>query len=255
MLIVDAFNVLHAAPQADPRLAGLTLDGLAKLIASGRHGSLECVLVCDGTGGGMARGVDPSGVLGSVVRQGGGRGGGGVRMWFAGPGRDADSAIEGLLDEQERKRAAHRCTVVSSDKRLKSAAAGARAKWMSSQALVKQLVQDAARAKAREVDRTGGKPAIVNEGLDPDSTAYWMRTFGYGPPGAGGPRPAAPRVAPTVTPTKPVSPAAPVPPKAQAQSRRPPEPLWQEWGAWIDPDDLDMEKWIKGVTPRRGGRS
>lgn len=53
MVLVDAFNVLHAVPLADARLAGLTLDGLATLIGVvGRLRTEGVVLVCDGTAGG-----------------------------------------------------------------------------------------------------------------------------------------------------------------------------------------------------------
>lgn len=230
VLIIDTFNVLHAAPEADPRLGGLTLDGLARMLAAGRYGSLECVLVCDGTGGGKAREVDSSGVLL-----------GNVRARFAGPGRDADTAIEDLLDEEERKRTAHRCTVVSSDKRLKAAAAGVRARWMSSHELVKQLVDDALRAQKHEADRTGHKPAGVNQGLDADSAAYWLRTFGFAP-GTSKPR----------TPPGPAGPASAASsgPATPTPEQRLAEQIRQEWGERVDPDDLNMGKWLDGGAGR-----
>jgi predicted RNA-binding protein with PIN domain len=271
MLIVDTFNVLHAVPQVAPRageLGGATIDGLARLIATGRWRSTEALLVCDGTGGGRARTGAAWGMGGVLV--------GRVRAVFAGPGKDADSSIEALLEDQEHRGAAHRCTVVSSDKRVKAAAAGVgvkqgRARWMSSQAFIVQLMEDAARAYRRDEQRSASLGRAGAEGLDPDSVAYWLAAFGFGGSGRGltrdpsllaRPRAARPEVS-VATPDPPV-------PARRGKGGMPRagegrgdagaggsggvgpeildllEQIRQVWGPGVQPDDLDMEKWLGG---------
>lgn len=228
VLIVDAFNVVHAAPATDPRLGGLSIESLCALIAGSRWrsgGDDRAVLVVDGTGGGLAGRLPPDHHLQ------------GVRVQFAGPGKDADSAIELLLDDQERKRAAHRCTVVSSDKRLKAAAAGVRAKWMSSTDFLKTLVDDADRTLTERRRRTGGKPERVAQsgetGLGSDEAAFWLREFGLAPQS----RPPGARSGARVDDR----------PGTMSEAEKLSRQIAQEWGETVSPDDLDMGKLLKGT--------
>lgn len=232
MIIVDTFNVLHAARGVDVRLGGLTVESFEALLVDSRFRGEAIVLVLDGTGGGLA---------GSGWAGGGG--GGGVKRVFAGPGRDADSMIERMLDEQERLGAAHRCTVVSSDRRLKVAAAGVRARWMSSGDFIRAILDDAIRqqsnARRDSGDRSG---AAAREGLDPDSTRHWLREFGLdGSPGSPESGPPA-RVQPSGT-------MPDVPPNVL-----PVDPLLcealDEWSGRLSLDDLDMAKWLKDEHER-----
>ena len=216
MVLVDAFNVLHAAALADARLAGLTLEGLASLIGVvGRLQAEGVVLVCDGTAGGRGWRT------GQEVAPG-------VTVHLAGPGQDADSVIEArLLDWERVGRGGKggkggkggRCTVVSSDRRLIAAAAGVaggRARCVSSRDFIRALARDLERLERAARERDGGRPALgARDGLDADTAAYWLGEFGFDGGGA--------------------SPAG-----------------GEEWGARIDPDDLDMGKWLGEDEDRNG---
>lgn len=225
MLIVDAFNVLHAVSAAEPRLSGLTLEGLAALIGvcggavGGRFRSAGVVLVCDGTAGGRGWRTGQE-----LAR--------GVRVHLAGPGQDADSLIERMLMDAERRgwaggSASGRAgggaiLVVSSDRRVQAAAvgmAGGRAKWMSSGDFVRLLAAETVKHEKRRRDKSGDRPPLgAGETLDKDTAAYWLREFGYAD-GSG----------------------------SAKQPERPHAAGDQEWGEGVRADDLDMEKWLKGL--------
>lgn len=167
MLLVDVFNVVHAVPKAAPELGGISIDGLVPLINAGRFSGEPVWLVCDGTGGGRARWND-------------GAAHGNVRMMFAGPGNDADSLIERILDELERSGRLGGVVVVSSDRRVQAAAVGVRVRWMNSEQFVRLLVDDAAKAERDRQRGTGGRPSFATrESLDQEATAAWMREFGF----------------------------------------------------------------------------
>lgn len=185
MLIVDAFNVVHAAPATAPELLPFGLDRLVEMAGGGRFAGVPVWIVCDGTAGGRSR----SGGGGSGGELPAGRSGSGVRVLFAGPGKDADSLIENLLDELERSGKAHAVTVVSSDRRVQQAAVGVRARRLTSREFLVALVEDARAASAKTARRTGGKPEFaVRDGLDTASAEAWMKEFGVGT----APNPAAP---------------------------------------------------------------
>ena len=204
MYLVDAFNVLHALPKAEPRLAGLTLDGLASLIGVvGRFRGEGVVLVCDGTAGGRGWRTGEQVAPGVVVH-------------LAGPGRDADSVIEERLVEWERLSRTERCTVVSNDRRVVAAAvgvAGGRAGAMSSDEFLRTFASEVDKLNRGAGERAGGRTDLgARERLDSDAAAYWLREFGLWPQ----------------------------PPKRE------------EWGGEIDPDDLDMGKWLGEPEDRNG---
>ena len=168
MLIVDVMNVIHAAGDVDPRLGGLGPLGLARLVEGSRFSGEGVILVCDGTGGGLARSVgqvDPNGPME----------GPGVRWAFAGPGRDADSLIQRILDSLERGGRVGGVKVVSDDKGVLAAAVGARAKRMRSGPFVRALVEDSAKGRGAG---SGAKPMP-----DPAASHAWLREFGLGPAG------------------------------------------------------------------------
>lgn len=119
--------------------------------------------------------------------------------------------IEARLVDWERAGGRRRCTVVSSDRRLIAAAAGVaggRARCVSSRDFIRALARDLEKLERAARERDGGRAALgAREGLDADSAAYWLREFGF----AAG---------------------------SDAHGRG------EEWGAKIDPDDLDMGKWL-----------
>lgn len=211
MLMVDGYNVLHAAGTVHEGLGGLSLPGLLGLIESSRWAGGPVLVVCDGTGRGTGIGMEQT------------RPDAPVRVVFAGPGKDADAAIERLVIEEERRGRAGRVVVVSSDKGVLASAigpVGAKAKRMTSEQFVRALVEDAARA--------GGKGALGKprgEALGESDVKEWVRRFGLegdasqasrGEPRGGDPKSSGSESGGT-----------------------------QDWPDGIDPDDLDMGKWLK----------
>lgn len=223
MLIVDVFNVVHAAASARHPLHPLSPHRLFDLVALGRYRSAPAWLVCDGTAGGLARSTDrPSGLADAP----------GPRFLFAGPGQDADSLIEALLDRLHAAGRAHVALVVSSDRRVQQAAVGVRARWAASPAFLELLTQDARRAAAHERLRTGDRPDFAaRDALDRDSVAHWLRAFG-------------------------VAPDAPPPAQKPGQPARPASPSGEPE---LDPQLLaDIEDWARSLDsvdppPGRGG--
>lgn len=225
VLIIDAYNVLHAAPRVDPGFNGLTLPGLVRLVQASRF-QAGVVLVCDGTG--TRTGLDDSHTHPEAP----------VRVVFAGPGKDADAAIARLVIEEERTGRAGAVTVVSSDKGVLASAIGPfgpKARRMTSEQFMRTVLDDAARSSSFG----GGTVELARPTLDAESAARWMREFGIDPDA----RPTQPSVTPFNSPTK---------PEGEGQAKRPPdsesratkEPV-QDWPEGIDPDDLDMRKWLK----------
>src|SRR5690606_36987961 len=98
-LLIDAYNVLHVTGVLAPEHAGPDLADLADLISRSRWSHLTTRLVCDGAGLGT---LDLPGKIEAV---------------FAGPGGDADSLIETLLQRDSAPRSVR---VVSSDRRLRT---------------------------------------------------------------------------------------------------------------------------------------
>jgi hypothetical protein len=185
MVILDAYNVLHAGPGAG--VGHLALSRLRQWIAASRYASDHVVLVLDGTGSGdtLKSSADPGLDLASKPT--------GITEIHAGPGRDADSVIESLLEREDRLGRGRRALVVSSDKRVRAAATAARSKVMASDIFLGKLVEDLHKAHARREDQTGGRPDFAQDGgMDPGRTDYWLQEFGLTGDAAapGRPRPA-----------------------------------------------------------------
>jgi len=158
MVIVDAYNVLMAEGTG-----GLDLPDLEALAGRSRYAKRGVVLVCDGTAKGGSGGL----------RRAAGGVGAGVRVVAAGPGRDADSLIEAML---ERDSAPKRVTVVSDDRRLRRAARRVRASWMGSRAFVDRIRRDAGAKGPAPL------PAFATEvPLDRGAVGHWLREFGVAP--------------------------------------------------------------------------
>jgi predicted RNA-binding protein with PIN domain len=233
VLIIDGYNVVHAAAMVDPRLGTLSVARLCAMLAGGRYAGGPVLVVCDGTGG---RAGVPEELAGPEAP---------IRVVFAGPGKDADSAIERLLEELEHRGRARGCTVVSSDRRVQAAAQGVRGggcRRMSSEALVRELLDDLARAQSRERARGSGKPAPAREGLDEGATAYWLAQFGVQGDGrAAKPteKPREPEAAPGARPE-----GGSAGPSAGSGDDDLLRQALQEWGDRLDPADLDTGKWL-----------
>ncbi|MFG0274374.1 MAG: NYN domain-containing protein [Phycisphaerales bacterium] len=228
MLLVDAYNALHVTGVLPPDLAGPDVRGLADLVARSRWRSAGAVLVCDGPGPGGPRRLRP--IVGAAIE-----------IRYAGAGRDADSLIELLL---ERHSAPRRVTVVSSDNRLKAAAKRRKARWMPSEAFLHRLAAD-----ARRPDRRGPDPRRAAEQavpLDPGSVENWIRAFGLSPADLARKARESPRVQqPRSGARPPAAPPASTPPPADDEASLLREAM-REWPGRIDPDDLDMRRWLDG---------
>ncbi|MEM0984446.1 MAG: NYN domain-containing protein [Planctomycetota bacterium] len=256
--MIDAYNVLHQTGILPPRLAGLDVPGLVRLIGRSRYSRRELTLVCDGgTGTGS-----------SGLRMGR------ARVLFSGREEEADDLIERLID-----RYGHGGTldVVSSDRRLRKAARKNGADSITREVFLQQLVEDEYAPPRQKL------PAFVHEvPLDPYSVAHWLREFGI----------AEPPPEPPTKPTPPPKPAKKPKPKdaaggtpsawgerlqielpevpARPEPEPTPEPVLdlsaeqaspaleldpilrralEEWRGRLSADDLDTGKWIDGVTP------
>ena len=155
VLIVDTYNVLGVTGVLPPDLAGLDAGGLAALVGRSRWRRGGCVLVCDGTGGGVQRG-------------GGYEDHAGVRVVYAGPGRDADGHIRRLVLESSAPR---RLTVVSSDRAVQRSARVRRCRVVDSPTFLRGLVRDVGGADTKVVRRPQGVKGR-------DQTLAWMAELG-----------------------------------------------------------------------------
>ncbi len=225
MLLIDAWNLLHAAATRPEPLADIDdLPSLVALLARTRWAGTKTTLVCDGPRPGSGHGAPSATMIAET------------RILYTGSTLEADDRIEQILASSS---FARRITVVSSDKRLRRAAQRARAQWMSSQTFCKQIERDLARSQHEPL------PAFVHEiPLGPAAVEHWMRQFGlpddWGPTIAPAP--------PQETPTPPAPPApddephTPPPEPLDPETRR----LFDDYG--IDEADLDMNTHLPDDT-------
>lgn len=167
VLLVDTYNVLQTSGVLPSHLAGIELDGLARLLTASRYARGRRVLVCDGrphSAALMNRAGKPlERDRGRLVLHG-------SEVLFAGAGNEADAVIERLLEVDS---APGRLTVVSSDRRVRRAAGRAGSKVLGSGEFLEQLAADHARPP-READ-----PPWADEiPLDAYSINVWMRELG-----------------------------------------------------------------------------
>ena len=249
MLIVDTYNVLHhpLAHRELPHDAGAA--ELAALIAAGRHRRSRAVLVCDSMPRNMGPMAHRCAELRFQVEH--------AELIYAGPGRDADSLIERLIEAEHAPR---RMSVVSSDRRLQKAARRRRARVIPSDDFLRSLIRDVDRGKSRWL-----RPAFTTEvPLSPGAIRYWKDLFRIDeadlPPEAVEPRQAPasstlpderpkPKAKPSPKP-RPESKPEPAP-KPATKAEPDPEPIdpilleaLREWRGRLSLDDLDMTKWL-----------
>jgi hypothetical protein len=184
LLLVDSYNVLHAAGSVDPALADLSLADLLDLIGGSRYRSSRCWLVCDGRLSraaaallqGRAAGRLEADIPGSSrvqLQDWKGLPAGG-ELWFSGADLEADDVIERLLaGPGGEPKAASGLVVVSSDRRLIRAARRAGAQVIESREFVAAIWAD------RRAVRPAPLPAFATDiPLDRYSVAHWLREFG-----------------------------------------------------------------------------
>lgn len=238
-LLVDTYNVLHVTGVLPPDLAGLDVEGLARLLAESRWRRERIVLVCDGLPG-RGRSSSPMALAGAEVV-------------FAGLRSDADTVIESML---ARDSAPRRLTVISSDRRVQAAAKRRRAGALPSEAFLRMLAEDVA------VRRDPAPPSPREQvPLGDHAIAHWLQVFGFDAKAvlaragrasierAGVVR----RKETTSAPSKPVRAPESAPPQVLTPPEAAPDPLvddaLREWADRFDPSELDMRKWVRGVDP------
>lgn len=171
MLILDTYNILHAARTAGVgHVNGTTLK---QWITASRFASEHTILVFDGNSGSITlrHPSEPGVAIPSRAA--------GISELHAGAGSEADAVIEAILEHEDRLGRGRLAVVVSSDNRVRAAARAARARAIGSAAFLRTLVEDLRKQHDRERDQTGGRPAhATDEGADSGRTEYWLRAFG-----------------------------------------------------------------------------
>ncbi|MEO0963716.1 MAG: NYN domain-containing protein [Planctomycetota bacterium] len=152
MLLIDAYNVLHATMPAV--LAGLDEAGLCVALKRSAYRLHRAVVVCDGR-------VKPLGPDASPVD--------GVDLVYSGSVRSADDVI---IERIEGSDAPRRLIVVSTDRQIRAAARKRRCVSVTSDAFVARL--------AETLDRRPPPPrdAKPQGRLSDDQVQRWLRHFG-----------------------------------------------------------------------------
>ncbi|MFI4896422.1 MAG: hypothetical protein ACIARR_01195 [Phycisphaerales bacterium JB059] len=202
MLLIDAYNVLHAQWALPPEGRGMDVPALVGLVGRSRYADRRLRVVCDGRPGPQwpqsSLLETHSGLIWARV--------GRAEVVFAGPDLEAEDVIEDVLDRAK----GLSVLLVSSDRRLVRAAGQAGADQVGNGTFLRQLWAD---LNARP---GGDRPAFVSEvPLDRYSVAHWMREFGYDPGATQDPAPSQPPAPPAPTP----APPSPTPPN-RSPSRR-----------------------------------
>ncbi len=246
VILVDAYNVLHTQGVLPPRLAGIEVQGLVRLIQRSRFAGRRLTIVCDGTDSGGRSGMDALD---------------GASVHYSGPHSEADAVIERLLESAS---AARTWTVISSDRRVQRAARRARADVLDSRTFLEQLVADESHKR-----KDGLPPFATEVPLDRYSVAHWLEEFGLDPSSVLQPRTAA---GARLTPPHPIKarspdPAAnPLPQQIPSSVPQITDPFLiraaQDPAARLVLGELDMSLWmppsgtpIKDPGPRSSERS
>lgn len=259
MLIIDAYNVLHANGVLPPHLAGIDLPGLIQLLSTSRYARRRITLVCDGGTPGLRSGARIEGVC----------------VLYSGHTAEADDLIETLLEKYHR---GNPLEMVSSDRRLRKAARRVGAGVIRSDDFLARLTEDEAKPKSLH-----GNALRRQVPLDAYSVRAWCREFGVPEspvPAATGTAIPAPRQAKPKKPRRqrppterepalgqpldvrlPVSEPSPDRADAPAASSRTDDPAGldeidplvlralEEWRDRLDLDDLDMRRWMPDADP------
>lgn len=165
MVVVDTYNVLHSSGVLPPELAGLDTQGLIDLLAASRFRRREVLLVCDGGG--------PSDS--NKRRLGERRHLGSFRIIFSGQGRQADDEIEAIIAREPRTKG---LLVISSDRRIRRAAAAKGFEERDSPSFLRQLADDWARGERSAKSDRGISSVRDQVPLDAASVAHWARHLG-----------------------------------------------------------------------------
>lgn len=150
-LIVDAYNVLHCTHVLPSRYAMISATDLCRLLETSRWAGRPMAVVCDG----VQKPTEDDYA-------------GPVELIYAGAGGDADSVIERLIAASDAPRD---MTVVSNDRRLQKAARRRRARTMTSERFLQQLVSSPKPPRSPGA----GKPKQIAD------TDHWLDAFDIDP--------------------------------------------------------------------------
>ncbi|MAE62538.1 MAG: hypothetical protein CMJ49_14420 [Planctomycetaceae bacterium] len=150
-LFIDCYNVLHCTHILPSRYAMIGVGELSQLLARSTWATGRMVIVVDGMPG-------PEGTAGHAPT---------VEVIYAGPGKDADTVIERLIAEDTVPR---RLTVVSNDRRIRSAARRRRSRVLGSEQFLLDLM-----------DSLRKRPSPHAKPTDMGDTEDWLEAFGFDP--------------------------------------------------------------------------
>lgn len=163
-LIIDGYNLLHAAGLSQARYAPGDLQRqrhrlLVRLAhALSAEERVRCTVVFDAM-------EAPSGLERHYRHAE-------IRIQFAEPGHDADSLIEALIEAHT---APSQLMIVSSDHRLQKAVKQRKGDCVDSEIYLEQLAARARAAAAESLTKPSSKPAATGSGED---VSYWISEFG-----------------------------------------------------------------------------
>lgn len=179
VLVVDAYNVIHTQGVLPPHLAGPEVHELIEMIGASRYKRHRAIVVCDGVPSGevVERRGESNEAVARKVREERRGGVATVDVVFAGAGREADEAIEMILESHS---AARRMLVVSTDRRVRRAAAKAGAASITSGDFLREIAADLERHK---IGRGGAglshRPSFATDlPLSRLEVAYWLAHMG-----------------------------------------------------------------------------
>lgn len=177
-LLLDAYNVLHCCHVLPERWADLETLDLCRLMD--RAGGAGARVVCDG--------APPRPVVLELASSGLRHTIGAVELIYAGGGKDADSLIEQIIEDEPNPR---QLVVVSNDRRLHVAARSRGAKILQSEDFLRRLAsalrprtapdaKPTSEANPDEWIKKFGLEAGATPPADLDSqTGHWLREFGF----------------------------------------------------------------------------
>jgi len=154
-LIIDGYNLLHSIHKTNEDSDAISDTQLCRIVDTFLiHTKQKGEIIFDGTGPPDKSTFDNMSKL---------------EVFFAGPGRDADTVIENKIKASTD---AKRLTVVSSDRRVQQAARARKAAAIKSNIFWDNLQRQLSRKK------TAREPAAKRQGLSEGETEQWLRIFG-----------------------------------------------------------------------------
>lgn len=182
MLVIDAYNVLHTTGILPRDIAGLDLDGLIRLIGQGRFAGRRIMLVCDGLPasrqpfgqpapgtGGLALIHGRAGSHGQALSVSHGRS---IEILYSGQA-EADAIIEDLVEKAHRTQ---HPMVISSDRRVQTAAKRRRFGIMSAEKFLHQLSEDHRHAGNSRPAAPSPRELVP---LESNLVRLWSRALGF----------------------------------------------------------------------------